>query len=265
MAADLRAATATLRESGSRWRGFEQLTGWSILGLTFSGGEILGLRVFPYSDLAPYRSIWHRDSAGAWRVYVDGPSLEVGCPRWWGPALESARLASIQVEWSGPGELRVTMAEPALDWTVNLAERPMEKFMNLASAPMPAWSWRPRALRAPREWMAHWALGMGHVQLDGLAPAGMPVVLMPERIYGIAASRATWEGRDLGEAVAAATEPRVGDFSFPTRGVLAIGDFRARIRDEAQFRDLQSRFKESPQAPERASLSAVERQAGAAK
>lgn len=93
------------------------------------------------------------------------------------------------------------MAKPALDWTVNLAKRPMEKFMNLASAPMPAWSWRPRALRAPREWMAHWAPGMGHVQLDGLATAGMPVVLMPERIYGRTSSPPLDEVKSAGATV----------------------------------------------------------------
>jgi hypothetical protein len=245
MPVDLRAATAALRESHSRWRGFEQLTGWSILGLTFSSGEILGLRVFPYSDFAPYRSVWHRDGTGAWTVYVDGPSLEIGCPRWWGPALQSASLASIAIEWPGPNELRVTMDKPALEWTVSLLERPIERLMNLASAPMPVWSWRPRMLRAPREWLAHWALGMGHVQLDGRAPAGMPIVMMPGRIYGIAASQAVWAGEDLGEATVAATEPRVGDYAFPVRGVLAIGDFRAQIRDETDYRALRSRYRAS--------------------
>ncbi len=242
MALDLRSATRELRGSRSRWSGFEQLTGWAIMGITFSSGEVLGLRDFPYSDLAPYRSIWHRDPVGTWRVYVDGPSLEVGCPRWWGPALESARMAGIDVAWTGPNELRARMAEPALDWTVRLSERPMERIMNLASVPMPTWSWRPRALRAPREWLARWILGMGRISIDGTAPAGMDVVMMPERFYGITGSRASLAGHDLGEATIAATEPTVGAFRFPVRGVLAIGDFRARIRDEVEYRNLRARY-----------------------
>ncbi len=242
MPPDLRAATAGLDASRSRWRGFEQLTGYSILGITFTSGEILGLRVFLHSDFAPFRSVWHRDAAGAWAVYVDGPSLEIGCPRWWGPALQSASLASIAVEWPGPNELRVTMGRPALEWTVTLEERPVERLMNLAGAPMPAWSWRPRMLRAPREWMARWALGMGHVRMAGPAPAGMPVVLMPRRIYGIAASRASREGRDLGSATIAATEPRIGEFAFPVRGAFAIGDFRAEILDETEYQALRARY-----------------------
>ena len=244
MSLDLRAETARLRASGSRWRGFEQLTGWSILSLSFHSGDVLGLRVFPYSDFAPYTSIWHQDPHGAWRVYVDGPSLEVGCPRWWGPALHSTRLASIAVEWTAPNELRVTMDEPRLDWTVRMSERPAERLMNLVSSPMPALSWRPRVLRAPREWAARWVLKMGRIRIDGLAPAGMNVVLMPERVYGVSYSRATLAGVDLGEATTAATEPLVGDFSFPIRGVLGIGDFRAIIKDEAEYQELRSRYHE---------------------
>ena len=249
MPPDLRAATAGLDASRARWRGYEQLTGYSILGITFTSGDILGLRVFPHSDFAPYQSVWHRDRTGAWSVYVDGPSLEIGCPRWWGPALQTAGLASIAVEWPGPNELRVTMGEPALEWTVTLDERPVERLMNLAGAPMPAWSWRPGMLRAPREWMARWALGMGHVRMGGQAPARMPIVLMPRRIYGIAASRGAWEGRDLGDATIAATEPRVGGFAFPVRGAFAIGDFRAKILDEPEYQALRARYAPSVAAP----------------
>ena len=248
MASDLENATRNLDRSGSRWRGFEQLTGWAILGITFSGGEILGLRVFPHSDFAPYRSIWHRDGAGAWRVYVDGPSLDVGCPRWWGPALESAHMAAIDVTWTGPNEIRVTMAEPALDWTIRLAERRMERLMNLVSLPMPKWTWRRRMLRAPREWLARWALGMGRIRIDGRAPAGMDVVMMPERIYGITDSQALLVGHDLGEATIAPVEPNVGTFRFPSRGVLAIGDFRARIQDEVEYLALRARYAGHPGA-----------------
>jgi hypothetical protein len=82
--------------------------------------------------------------------------------------------------------------------------------------------------------MAHRALHLGRIRLDGLAPAGMPAVLMPDLVYGVEASRAGLRGVDLGEVTTAAVEPRVGGFPFPVRGVLAIGDFRARIADEQE-------------------------------
>jgi hypothetical protein len=248
MSLDLSRRTSSISPTGGRWSGFEQLTGWSILSLPFSSGDVLGVRVFPFSDLAPYRSVWHRDPAGNWSVYVDGPSLEIGCPRWWGPALHSAALAKVGVEWTGPRALRITMPEPALDWTITLSERPMEAAMNLMSRPMPAWSWRPRPLRAMREMMAHRVLGMGRIRLDGLVPAGMPVVMMPELIYGVDTSQALLRGVDLGEITVAPAEPRVGDFPFPVRGALAIGDFRARITDEQAYRDLAERYRPYRQA-----------------
>lgn len=248
MSVDLRSSLANLDRTKARWSGFEQLTGWAILSLPFSSGEVLGLRVFPFSDFAPYRSVWHRNVAGEWTVHVDGPALEIACPRWWGPALCGASLANIRVDWRGPRELRVMVDEPVLDWVVSFSERRMETLMNAMSAPMPTWSWRPRALRAPREWMARWALDMGRIKLDGRAPAGMEAVFMPGRIYGINSSHATLSGNDLGEATTAATEPTVGTFPFPVRGVLAIGDFRARIRDEQEYEALTRRYGRSEPA-----------------
>jgi hypothetical protein len=248
MTADIGRRVASLSDIHARWRGFEQLTGWAILTLPFSSGDVLGVRVFPYSDFAPYRSVWHRSPAGEWSVYVDGPSLEIGCPRWWGPALRTSRLAAVNVEWTGPRTLRVTMAEPALDWTVTLAERPMEAMMNRMGGPMPTWTWRPRPLRAMREVMANRALRMGRIRLDGLAPAGMPLVMMPDLVYGVESSRAILRGVDLGEVTRAEEEPQVGEFRFPVRGALAIGDFRARIADEGEYRTLSDRYRQYRQA-----------------
>jgi len=240
MSLDLQTRISSLHNNDGRWRGFEQLTGWAILALSFSSGDILGVRDFPFSDLAPYRSIWHRDQAGNWSVYVDGPALEVGCPRWWGPALQDAALASIGIEWTDPRTLRVTMAEPALEWTMKLNERPLEAVMNRMGAPMP---WRPRLMRAMRELMAHRVLGMGRIRLDGLVPAGMPAVMMPDLIYGVEESHAESRGVDLGPITRASVEPRVGEFPFPVRGALAIGDFRARIVDEQEHRILADRYR----------------------
>lgn len=152
------------------------------------------------------------------------------------------------MEWTGPRTLRVTMREPSLDWSVTLTERPMEAVMNRMAGPMPTRTWRPRPMCAMRELMAHRALHLGRIRLDGLAPAGMPAVLMPDLVYGVEASRANLRGVDLGEVTTAAVEPRVGGFPFPVRGVLAIGDFRARIADEQEYRALADRYSSYRQA-----------------
>ena len=46
----------------------------------------------------------------------------------------------------------------------------------------------------------------------------------------------------------ASTEPRYEDFAFPARGVLALGDFRARIRDETAYQALRARYNASVEA-----------------
>jgi hypothetical protein len=244
MALDLRARIESMSGNGNRWPGFEQLTGWAILALPFSTGDILGVRDFPFSDFAPYHSVWHRDPAGDWSVYVDGPSLEIGCPRWWGPGLRTARLATISIDWTGPRSVRIAMAEPALEWSVAFSERATEALMNRMGGLMPPATWRPRSLRAMRELMAHRVLDLGRIQLDGPLPTGNQAVLMPDLVYGVESSEAVLRGVDLGPATRAPSEPRVGDFPFPVRGALAIGDFRARIADEQEHRALAERYRE---------------------
>ncbi len=58
------------------WPGHEYVKGWGVFGLPFDSGHVLALRVFPENDFAPYTTIWHRDPAGRWAIYVDGPRLD---------------------------------------------------------------------------------------------------------------------------------------------------------------------------------------------
>ncbi len=243
MSLDVRAHVAAIPDSGHRWPGYEQLTGWAILSAPFESGDVLGFRCFPFSDFVPYRSIWHCDPAGDWSVYVDGPALEIGCPRWWGPGLRNASLAQISIEWLGPTRLHIAMPEPELDWTMDFEARASETMMNGMSRAMPAATWRPRPLRAMREVMARGLLRMGRIKLDGLLPTGAAAVLMPDFVYSIEASQAVFASRDLGRPVRAPVEPTVGEFPFPVRGALAIGDFRASIRDMREHDALAARYR----------------------
>jgi hypothetical protein len=38
------------------WPGYEYVRGWGVFGLPFDSGHVLGLRVFPQNDFAPYRA-----------------------------------------------------------------------------------------------------------------------------------------------------------------------------------------------------------------
>ena len=48
----------------------EAVTGFGVMGLPFASGHYLSLRDFPAASFLPgaagYRSVWHRDPAGAW-------------------------------------------------------------------------------------------------------------------------------------------------------------------------------------------------------
>jgi hypothetical protein len=59
----------------SPWAGYEHYRGYAMMVLPFASGHLLGLRVFPQNDFAPYKSVWHRTPAGDWSIYNDGPSL----------------------------------------------------------------------------------------------------------------------------------------------------------------------------------------------
>ena len=127
--------------------------------------------------------------------YVDdGPRLDTACPRYFGPACRSTGYARIDVNWTGPAALRVTMDGPALDWTVTVTSTRLLGFLNMISAAMPPASWRPRPLVWARERLAS-ALGMGQLRLAGTMPSGQ--VPLPARGV-LATGQAAWEILDPG-------------------------------------------------------------------
>jgi len=107
---------------------------------------VLGLRVWPENDFAPYVSVWHRTPEGDWSMFSDGPPLEAMCQRYWGPAVREAQLARTHLSWTGPNELRVEMESWLLVWTVSMATPPFLRVMNAVSDSLPLWSWKPVSL-----------------------------------------------------------------------------------------------------------------------
>ena len=225
-------------EPGARrapWPGFEHSRGYAVMALPFSSGHLLGLRVFPETDFAPYHSVWHRTPQGDWSIYNDGPSLQTTCPRWWGPALRHAELARIEVRWTGPADLRIEMEAPRLEWTMTVTASPLVRAVNAASAALPLWTWRPAPLRRVREWIAKRFFGLGELRFSFVTPQKQHAVVMPEQIFFIASSQASLEGRDLGHPVRLARNPTIGDVPLPTRGTLVIGQAFGRIKDPDEY------------------------------
>jgi len=239
---DLAARVRDLPERRGRapWPNHEYVRGWGVFGLPFDSGHVLALRVFPDNDFAPYRTVWHRDPAGAWSIYVHGPRRETACPRYYGPACTRTAFARIDLAWTGPAALRVTMDDPALTWDLVATEPAGLRALNAVGARLPLWTWRPGALLRARELLAEHVLRLGALSLAGTMPSGHAGVLMPQRMYFIDASTAVLAGRDLGHPTTVAPNPHIGGVPLPARGVLAIGQAAWRIRDPAEYARLRA-------------------------
>lgn len=218
----------------SPWPDHEYVKGWGVFGLPFDSGHVLALRVFPENDFAPYRTIWHRDPAGSWSIFVDGPRLDTACPRYYGAACDHTEYAHTTLDWTGPTSLRVTMDSPSLEWTLTASSTWLLSVVNRLSAALPLATWRPRSLVRARELLAH-GLGMGDLELSGIMPSGHIGTLMPRQMYFVANSHAIFDGSDLGQPVQLPTNPTIGGVPLPARGVLAVGGAVWRILDRSEY------------------------------
>lgn len=216
------------------WPGHEYVRGWGVMGLPFDSGHVLALRVFPQGSFSPYRTVWHRSPTGDWSIYVDGPSADVACPRYYGAACSRIAHASIRLSWTGPRSLHVSVDDPSLEWELTAARSLRLGLLNPISAALPLWTWRPPSLLRARERLAQ-ALGMGELSLSGVMPSGHVGVLMPQRMHFVDEASATLQGVDLGSPTRAEVNPTIGSVPLPARGVLAIGQAMWPIRDQEEY------------------------------
>lgn len=204
------------------WPDHEYVNGWGVFALPFDSGHVLALRVFPENSFSPYIAVWHRDRAGSWSIYVDGARLDTACPRYFGPACDHTGYARIDLAWTGPASLRVTMDAPSLDWTLTASSTGLLHGLNAMGSRLPTATWRSRSLVHARERLAR-ALGMGQLRMSGVMPSGHTGTLMPKRMYLVDDARAALDGTDLGRPVRLPANPVIGDVPLPARGVLAVG------------------------------------------
>ena len=216
LAASLSGIPATRRDGP--WAGYEHVKGWAVFGLPFDSGHVLGLRVITQSNVAPYRSLYHRDPEGNWGLYIDGPEA-CACSRYYGAVCKLIGHTRLQVHWTGPATVHVALNEPAIDWTFTARADWRFGIVNAINSRLPLATWRSRALVRARE-LAASALGLGDLELSGLTPSGHVQTLMPGAIHLIDESTASIEGTDLGQPVQLTENPRIGSLPLPTRGVL---------------------------------------------
>jgi hypothetical protein len=181
--------------------------------------------------------VWHRTPEGRWTFYVDvEPSRS--CPRYFGAALHGVVRAEIELVWTGPGTLAISIPRRQLEWAVRLESSPLTRLLQAVGGAMPG-----RAFRSPA-FLDRWGrtagrlLQTGPLRLTGRTPNGQEYVLSPERVWLVAASAAVIRGRDAGPLGPVQKPPRLRDYRLPDRGIFAAGRTWFEAHDPARHAPL---------------------------
>ncbi len=201
----------------------ERFAGYGVMGLPFSSGHVLAMRRFPASSVGPaYTSIWHRDPAGAWRFWQD-QAAELACPRYFSAALVEARQVRIDLTWTGPATLLLTVPERAFTWSTTFRTSAVTTVLNGVGSVLPDRWWRSDRVLSLLGPVAGAALRAGHVALEGAVPNGQHFQANPLEVWLVEQAAATLDGVDLGPPGPLDEQARLGDFWIPQRGVFAVG------------------------------------------
>ena len=199
------------------------------MGLAFSSGHYLALRDMAATSIGPaYRSVWHRDPAGAWTMFTT-TDPELSCPRYFGAACaQIERVAGIDATWTDGDMLHVRMGD-RLSWQVQLGRSASTRLMSGMGRMMPARAWRSDVLMAAMGPMAGPMLRSGRVRLRGQTPNRQHFRAAPVRVWRVIDSTAVLDGVELGRPGPLDQQTRLGDFWLPQRGIffLATAEFEA--------------------------------------
>lgn len=204
----------------------ERAIGYGVIGLPFSGGDYLVLRDFHAASFGPpYRSVWHRNPAGEWRVYTTGRPEE-SCPRYISADLvEPATVTPIDVTWLDDVTMRVFI-DDVLDWTVECRATALTTMMSAMSMAMPMGAWTNKGFHAVMGRMATAMMGAGRMRLSGThLPNGQSFMAAPRRIWEVTRSTALISGRDAGVIGPLVEQEFCGDFPLPQKGYLFADGF----------------------------------------
>lgn len=202
----------------------ERFTGYSVMGLSFASGHVLGLRRWEASSLGrPYTSIWHRDPAGRWRVLADVPPA-VSCARYISSLMRDALEMPVRVDWTAPDAFEVRVEGIALQWRVRLTPHPLLEVFGRMLGAVPRRLARSAAMRTLLERAGAAMIDAGRIRLDGSMPNGQRFEIAPQRFWLVAESSATLGGRPIGPPGPLPRTAMLGDFAVPDRGIFTIAD-----------------------------------------
>jgi hypothetical protein len=199
----------------------ERFAGYAVMGLPFASGHYLALRRFPSTPFEQgYHSVWHRDPAGAWTMYVDAPSSE-SCPRYFDAAITRSVDADLRFTWPGPSTLTVEVVG-VLSWTMELHTTAATAMMSGTARLMPGAAWESPAILGMMGRMAGPVLGAGRMMIAGQAPNRQWFRAAPRRIWAVASSSAVIDGIDVGAPGRLPEQAHLGDVPLPQRGLFMV-------------------------------------------
>jgi hypothetical protein len=202
----------------------ERFAGYGLVGLGFGEGQILAFHRYTASSIGPpFTSIWRRSEGARWTIHSN---VEPGrsCPRYYGPALDGARIDDIEVAWLGPREVSVTARHARLQLALRLAASPMTVALGAVARLLPRGVWRsPRLSRSIGAGAAR-LLGAGRLTLSGRVPAGQRFHTRPHAVWLVEAAAAVIGGRDAGAVTEIEDCARLGDLVIPRRGLFVFGE-----------------------------------------
>jgi hypothetical protein len=202
----------------------ERFSGYGVLGVPFTSGDLLAMRRFPATSLGEsYTSVWHRNPQGRWTIYTS-VAPQLACPRYFGSAIDEALVREIEITWTSPRDFTLSIEEdPALEWQLSLAQTPATRLINALNSVFPDALWRKEAVLKAMGKAGGLMLRAGRLPMAGQVPNGQRFFLIPKHIWMIQSSTARMAKQDLGSVGALPVQTRLGDFWIPQRGMFVLG------------------------------------------
>lgn len=197
--------------------------GYGVLGLPFQSGHVLAFRrLVTTSYSPPSTSVWHRDPQGRWTFWVDVPE-EQSCARFYRPALARVEEAEIELRWTGPGTLSLSVPQHRVHWGMRICRSPVTRGLDGAFGILPDAVMESPAALGVLGPLAGKVLGTGPLQVAGVLPTGRSYLIRPRSVWWVKGTAAVVEGREIGRAGSLPDQPAIGSVPVPNRGLFAFG------------------------------------------
>jgi hypothetical protein len=212
--------------------GHDRFSGYAVMGVYFSSGDVLALRRFSISSIGPaYASVWHRDQTGHWTFYQD-VTADLGCARYFVGGISAALSAPIQIVWTSAHSFTVLVdGGSTIEWHVELAATTITGSLRALAGWLPAARWRLRPALALVARIVRAALRTGRLRFSGRTPTGHRFLARPRGLWEVRSSRAVIGQRHTGQPERPRMQVSLGDVWLPRRPLFVVASLEMELPD----------------------------------